>query len=579
MDTLTRTVSQNPYTLSLLAEGGAAGSGGSVVSEGQGYAVLTAGISLASLDINDSKRSEATTTFWGYFNGWKRMCINSTNQSACQTTKYCSHDAGQAPCLPGWKHDGGLTQVQGTGAAPDADGDAIVGMIISLKALEKDPSKPIWYDEVMKWTDESCTQYLQDNTELSSSGSHRLSTLGSCWGGWNSNGNNPSYPSPGAFRAMRDFQISYDGSRTYTMPDFGDNLNVADKWNMLIDTTYKFYETTQCAETGIVPNWALVKESTGSTLAKQSGSFSGSGTPQYEFGAEASRTLWRVAFDAALYPEESFEQTESFLQPVHQKLKDNFNNGANDWYDNALEGCEYVNMIFSSWKNVGFIFSPVYSTLVIQAQSMSRPYQQTLVNAACGLIRNIPSSYYSRSWQVIGMMTLNGDMKKVGNLLRDTGITQTPTTIHVPTKSPNNGPVESPTKAPIQTPSLKCKSACYDSTKPWNKLCKKKNCAGCPECSSPPSGPPVTSPTNAPIQQPVGQDEFCCTWDFYHCGKNIWCNESMINCQVGCSGGVWMEKSAPEMQCVAKWGTCTSDNNGCCADLTCEGNEFYKQCL
>ena len=93
MDTLTRTVSQNPYTLSLLAEGGAAGSGGSVVSEGQGYAVLTAGISLASLDINDSKRSEATTTFWGYFNGWKRMCINSTNQSACQTTKYCSHDA------------------------------------------------------------------------------------------------------------------------------------------------------------------------------------------------------------------------------------------------------------------------------------------------------------------------------------------------------------------------------------------------------------------------------------------------------------------------------------------------------
>merc|ERR1711953_458325 len=91
MDSLTYTVSQNPYTLSLLAEGGAAGSGGSVVSEGQGYALLTAGIALASLDISDSNRAESITKFWGYFNGWKRMCINSTSQSSCQSTKYCSH--------------------------------------------------------------------------------------------------------------------------------------------------------------------------------------------------------------------------------------------------------------------------------------------------------------------------------------------------------------------------------------------------------------------------------------------------------------------------------------------------------
>jgi len=347
------------------------------------------------------------------------------------------------------------------------------------------------------------------------------------------------------------------------MPDFGDNLSLGDKWNMLIDTTYNFYKTTQCTETGVVPNWALVKEVSNSSLEKQIGSFSGSGTPQYEFGAEASRTLWRVAFDAALYPEESFEQTRLFLQPIHQKLKDNFNDGVNNWYDNALQGCEYVSNIFSSWRNNGFIFAPVYSTLVVQAQSMSKSHQQNLVNAACGLIENMPTSYYARSWQVIGMMTLNGDMEKVGNLLRDTGTSQ------IPTRTPSKTP----------TSNGKCKKTCATSSKPWKKLCKSLKCSACPECTIGNQPTRSPTPTKTPVKPPVSQNDFCCTWDFYHCGNSAWCNESMKNCQAGCSGGTWMEKSAPEMQCIAKWGTCTADNSGCCTGLTCEGNNYYKQCI
>merc|ERR1712165_181923 len=99
----------------------------------------------------------------------------------------------------------------------------------------------------------------------------------------------------------------------------GDNLSLKNEWNMLIETTYKFYDTTQCTDSGVVPNWALVKEKSGQKLNKQSGSFSGSGTPQYEFGAEASRTMWRVAFDAAAYPEESAVQSGSFLRPLHMR--------------------------------------------------------------------------------------------------------------------------------------------------------------------------------------------------------------------------------------------------------------------
>jgi len=333
MDELTYTVSSSPYTLSILAEGGAAGPGGSVVSEGQGYGVLTSAIALASLDISDVNRNQVVETFYGYFNGWKKMCINSS-PSPCQQPQYCTYESGTAPCLPGWKHSGDLTTVIGTGAAPDGDVDAILGMIIALKTLEKDA--PDWYDELRRWTDQSCTQFLKDNTALSSSGSHRILKLGSCWGGWNSEGNNPSYHGPGAYRVMRDFHVSYDGTRNYMMPDFGDSRSLEEKWNMLIDSSYKFFETTQCTDTGLVPNWALVKEIGSQSLAKQSGSFSGSGTPQYEFGAEASRTMWRVAIDAILYPEEAKLQAGNFLDPVHSKLNNGYNDNISNWNENTV---------------------------------------------------------------------------------------------------------------------------------------------------------------------------------------------------------------------------------------------------
>merc|ERR1711982_265831 len=162
-------------------------------------------------------------------------------------------------------------------------------------------------------------------------------------------------------------------------------------WNMLIDTTYKFYDTTQCTDTGVVPNWALVKEVDSENLAKQSGSFSGSGTPQYEFGAEASRTMWRVALDAIFYPEEANTLANEFLKPIHQKLYEGFD-GVSDWTESTLQTCSHVTSIFSSWKYNGFMFGPLYSTLSVQATSMTTSSQQKLVNAACQRVGNIGNS-------------------------------------------------------------------------------------------------------------------------------------------------------------------------------------------
>jgi hypothetical protein len=86
MDDITYTVSSDPTTLAVIASGGAAGSG-NVVSESQAYGLLAAAIALADMDSNDPLYEDVMDSFWGYFNGWKRMCENSS--APCQTTKYC----------------------------------------------------------------------------------------------------------------------------------------------------------------------------------------------------------------------------------------------------------------------------------------------------------------------------------------------------------------------------------------------------------------------------------------------------------------------------------------------------------
>ena len=470
MESITNRVSTSPNVLSVVSSGGAAGDGSYVVSESQAYGVLSASLALMSMEESDSNYEQAKLKFEGYFNGWRQMCRNSA-PPPCQNPMYC--DNGNAPCLPGWKHTADFSSVVGTGAAPDGDEDAIVGMIIALKAVELDSVKPPWYDEVSEWADQSCTQFLQDNTVLSPSTSHRLLKLGSCWGGWDLDGNNPSYHAPGHFRMMRDFQTSIQ-SRSYTLPPYVNSGS----WNSLIDTSYKFLSTTQCQDTGLVPNWALVKEIDSQTLAKQDGSFSGSGTPQYEFGAEASRTMWRIAFDAAAYPEESAVQSGSFLRSLHMKLVENFNpsptNGWEYFGENSLQACSpMVSNVFGSWQWNYFISAPVFSTLVggINTDSFDGKDfdQQTMIDAACDRVSDTANqSYYPLSWQVIAQMTLNGEVAKAGALFQST-----------PTQSPQVSPTKVPTYAPTSDMCIPAGSNCFMKHKEGgcnDQSCEQKVC-------------------------------------------------------------------------------------------------------
>eukprot|EP00751_Fragilariopsis_kerguelensis_P033136 CAMPEP_0170972222 /NCGR_PEP_ID=MMETSP0735-20130129/45900_1 /TAXON_ID=186038 /ORGANISM="Fragilariopsis kerguelensis, Strain L26-C5" /LENGTH=887 /DNA_ID=CAMNT_0011392751 /DNA_START=66 /DNA_END=2729 /DNA_ORIENTATION=+ len=213
LDYITHKNSGDNYAL--VASGGAAGSGNLVVSESQAYGLLITGTILASWDthadkVQNSNRSEVLKYFEGYYNFWKQMCKDSSNKSTnCQSGgNYCKDsNGGSSVCLPDWRHykTGGS---ESTGPAPDADEDAIVGIILAVKAVENDANKPSWYNEARKWADASATAFVEFETD-NSKADFRLVKLGSCWGGWGGQGNNPSYHSPGSFRVMKDYQKSF----------------------------------------------------------------------------------------------------------------------------------------------------------------------------------------------------------------------------------------------------------------------------------------------------------------------------------------------------------------------------------
>ena len=48
-------------------------------------------------------------------------------------------------------------------------------------------------------------RFYLSSTVSSSSGAHRIVKLGSCWGGWGNQGQNPSYHAPGVYRMCRNY--------------------------------------------------------------------------------------------------------------------------------------------------------------------------------------------------------------------------------------------------------------------------------------------------------------------------------------------------------------------------------------
>ena len=86
---------------------------------------------------------------------------------------------------------------------------------------------------------------------------------------------------------MAAYSADFSSERTAA-----EGLALKPSWDALIETSYLLVGDSQCAATGLVPNW-YVPHASG--RGEGATSCSGSGTPAAEFGSEAARTGWRFA--------------------------------------------------------------------------------------------------------------------------------------------------------------------------------------------------------------------------------------------------------------------------------------------
>jgi hypothetical protein len=400
------------------------GAAGGVVSEGQGYGILIGALTASALGSSSPNYRTVVQQTYEMYLGWKRMCSLSIGNQACQTG-YCQ---GGIPCLPHWKFDDALSSPWGTGSATDGDADAITGLIVLTRLTQN--AGYSWWNEVAEFSYQSCRQFF--DSETITSGSYRTTKLGACWGGWDCQ--NPSYLAPAMYRVCRNY-----------MRDFSSSLNHGTQgssyvtgWNTLISTTYDILNGAQCSSTGLTPNWYVPNRNTPSLLG--STSCSGSGTPSAQFGAEASRGIWRIALDNIWFTESAF-QSGQYLDRVSNHLLRKFVNGN---FGSLDTGC-LVTSIFSNWLNEAFIYGPTFTSLV---KSTGVVTQQTALNRAGTIIGGASiSSYYAGSWVAIATLTLNGDIAKSAGLVNG-GTAPSPVTIPTTTAPPPAQTISPPTALP-----------------------------------------------------------------------------------------------------------------------------------
>ena len=397
--------SSSPFRV-VRSSGGAAGG---VVTEGQGYGLLLAGVALAGQSIGSPGWRSTLSFGEELFAGWRRMCELSTNSCQDEPRLRCGgrrkHDGeraeGFAPCLPSWQFDDELKKQRGAGSATDGDEDALLGLVLLLQSSSAS-SWPLW-ERTLSWTYESVRAFLHFNTVPNGRG--RLTRLGSCWGGWDCN--NPSYIAPAHFRAFKAFTLRHGAA-------FGMSNSTlhseAEQWDDLIGSSYALLDDAQCDATGLTPNWW---KPAGPVQARGSAGCNASGTPADEFGAEAARGVWRVALDALWAPSPA---STRYLSRVARHLAGALDErSSNGFGDLSVDpNCDAVKSVHPGWQVTPFMYGPLSSSLLPPSASANGRLAERQRLALELLTARVASSkvedYYSGAWTCLATVTLNGDL-------------------------------------------------------------------------------------------------------------------------------------------------------------------------
>jgi len=334
------------------SKGGAAGG---VVTEGMGYGIMIEGI-LAARGEDPRALNNSLSLIKSWFamvNGGvaegtiEQPFAGGENRSASSTrvetwpygvsaVEWSHRKLGPAG-VPAWKFPINETNIKRhMGSATDGDQDAMLGMIYTAHALR-------YPADFVDMTVRSVIAFA--SADLGFPDLYRVlpngdkvfvPKLGSMWGGLLPESGSyktkqqpwcysPGYFAPAHYRTMRDFVL------WHWRPEFDDYLpahqnrkpstlhELIEAFASAIDAGYNILYYSSCAS-GSVSNWVGVKAACADPeqlncpgvpwehtpwVGPTGGTCAQSGTTFGAFGADASRSAWRVAMDYALYREQS----------------------------------------------------------------------------------------------------------------------------------------------------------------------------------------------------------------------------------------------------------------------------------
>lgn len=334
---------------------------------------------------------------------------------------------------------------------------------------------------------------------LSDSGQWSSSQAGGCY--------NPSYFAPGHYRAFRDFvashwKPSYDA---YLPPHLdGSPSTVAElreSFDGAVIGGYNLLERSSCAS-GVVANWVGSAAPcpnddlncagvpwAHTPYVGASGTCSASGTVWGGWGADASRTPWRIAMDYILYPTEmvkiydnsglrgaSSNAAQAYLNRIARQYKEHSQcDGGNGGCADAGKGgiktyqiqpafgsdfvtCDNVPNTGDGWWSA-FMSYPTFTAFVAPysglSEAESRGWLETF-SSLCSFSGGTPSgdicstSYFEAGQEVISTMVMSGVVASLG-----------PAPPPAPTPpSPVPTPRPTPRPSPVPTPPAPTPSGC-----------------------------------------------------------------------------------------------------------------------
>mmetsp|Transcript_104227 Transcript_104227/g.293416 ORF Transcript_104227/g.293416 Transcript_104227/m.293416 type:complete len:742 (+) Transcript_104227:73-2298(+) len=378
----------------VISSGGVAGG---IVSEGMGYALMVEGFQAGR------GSAEALSNGLGIARAWLSIATSPGGASGLPVWKYPTSLCSPGPCR---------------GTAIDGDEDAVLGLIYLAAALQYPPDLVEWVMKlviafaVVDLGFPDLFRSLPDGTRVF------VPKGGSEWGGLAPPSGQfattkhpwcygPSYFAPAHYRVFRDFVAyrwephfnSYLPSRLSGEATSREDLQVA--LHGAITAGYNLLYYASC-ESGAVSNWvgssapcasadalscAAVPWATTPYIGYSGGNCSASGTPFGSYGADASRTPWRIAMDYSLYSGEANQVS----------MYDRFGRADASLQFNAKV---YLNRIVRQYKeHAGCACGPTASTCIprgkVAVDLISKAFSASAPGLTCAHVPNPSQNWWS----------------------------------------------------------------------------------------------------------------------------------------------------------------------------------------